>query len=132
MTTQMYDEALAKLRSFLADELPVLSDRWWEDLALPHLSRSTQTIAQSLGPHALTHLDLADILRVAEHNWWRIAKRHGLPPRVFSLIKTLQLSRNAYAHRSSASLSLVWEHYDRMTLDLLFKYLDTIQFEQAA
>lgn len=124
MTSQMCDTVMAKLKEFLRAELPTHSEQWIENLVVPFVSfRTLANIDRATGD-VLDGLDFAGVLRVAEKNWSTIAYRHGFPPRVYALIKGLQLARNANAHRSSGIVDLPWEKYDCMTVDLLFRYLD--------
>lgn len=124
MTTQMYDAIRDRLSKFLLKELSCQSECWWDDLVVPFVHSNTQAVLRFQRNRDFSTFDLADVLRVAEKNWWHIANRHGFPPRVFGLIKGLQLSRNGWAHRSGIPSNHLWESYDLVTYELLFSYLD--------
>lgn len=133
MKTQQYDLAVARLREFLADTLPNVSDGWWENLVVPNIHPRNRGRMIAGGPRAFSCLDLADLLRVAERNWLAIADMYQFPRRAFGLIKQLQLARIEYAHRSGPGLvGLSFEEYDHMALDLLIRLLDSASQGQVA
>jgi ATP-dependent helicase HepA len=132
MMSRDYDEVLAKMKAFLAAELPFHSSRWASVLVEPHIRRSSWADEGQDGASIFDSMDLAAVLKVAEKNWSTIAHRHHFPLRAFNLIKCLQSARNDYAHRSCDVIDIQWEQYDRSTMDLLFRYLDEAMLDLAA
>ncbi len=124
MTSHMYDGVLAKMKTFLAVELPFHSAQWMSALVEPHIRRGSWVDEGRDEFSIFDSLDLAAVLKVAEKNWSTIAHRHHFSSRVFGLIKGLQLARNDYAHRTCEVNDIQWEWYDQAAVELLFRYLD--------
>ena len=132
MTSQLYDTVLEKMREFLRLELPQHSGNWIEKTVEPYLNSKHIGFSSKPASDVLSELDLADTLRVAERNWGKIACHHQFPRQLFGVIKHLQLSRDAYAHRSTDTLDFQWESYDILAADILFRYLKSAMSDLAA
>ena len=66
-----------QLFKLLSATLPAPESDWWHSLVLDKLTYQQITFASSLPPQALSRLDLAALLRIADQNWYDIANEGG-------------------------------------------------------
>jgi len=125
MTFEMQMEALKILRPFLWDELEDAGCNWWNDTALPFISRRNQDRAWNMGARYFFRMDLADALKILMGNWNILENRYDIEPRYFRVICHLKEARDhqAHAHRPMPSQ---WISYDEMALNLLRPMVEEI------
>jgi ERCC4-related helicase len=97
--------ASGDLASFLQDNLPKLSEKWWQTRVLDRLSFQQQRMAGERGFASLNQLDFAALLRVFDQNWQELSEKLGWPRDGRNWIKELQTIRNKWAHASSQAAS---------------------------
>lgn len=89
-----------ELQSFLATELPKISDNWWVENVIDRLSFQQQKWAKERGLDNLESLDFAALLRLLDQNWFELSQQVTLPKEARSWVKELQSVRNKWAHLS--------------------------------
>lgn len=65
-----------RMGGWLANKLPRLTDRWWDDLVLNNLSTLQRAQLESAGINTIEGLDLAAILRIYDRNWFVITSSY--------------------------------------------------------
>lgn len=94
--------AVVSLTRFLEEQLPKLSEEWWQRHVKGKLSYQQQRLAEEKGIERLEQLDLAALLRVLDQNWYELQGSLGLPFDGRNWIKEMQSVRNKWAHLSAA------------------------------
>ncbi len=107
------------LAIFLADKLPLVSDKWWSECVLDKLSYKQQDMVERKGVQSLKDLDLAALLKILDKNWFELfdttSERLDIQFRHFT--KEMQTIRNRWAHTST----------DIFSDDDIYRDLDTMQ-----
>lgn len=96
-----------KLGGWLKEELPRITDSWWEDMVISVLSPRQREHVLSDGIHDISGLDLAELLRVFDRNWFVItgSSRTFINNRVRRQIRQMQEVRNSWAHITPDTIS---------------------------
>ena len=96
-----------KLGGWLKEELPRMADSWWEDMVISVLSPLQREHVLSEGISDISGLDLAELLRVFDKNWFVItgASRTFINNRVRRQIRQMQEVRNSWAHITPDTIS---------------------------
>jgi ATP-dependent helicase HepA len=89
-----------ELQKFLSEELPKLSNNWWEDSVIDRLSFQQQKLAIERNLDSLDKLDFAALIRLLDQNWFELSQQITLPREARSWVKELQSVRNKWAHLS--------------------------------
>jgi SNF2 family DNA or RNA helicase len=89
-----------ELQKFLSEELPKLSNNWWEDRVIDRLSFQQQKLAIERNLDSLDKLDFAALIRLLDQNWFELSQQITLPREARSWVKELQSVRNKWAHLS--------------------------------
>uniref|UniRef100_UPI004048714F DEAD/DEAH box helicase n=1 Tax=Methylotuvimicrobium sp. KM2 TaxID=3133976 RepID=UPI004048714F len=110
----LLNQQLVKL---LTATLPTLDSNWWNSLVLDKLTYQQKSFAVSLTPHALERLDLAALLRIADQNWYDIAREGGFNREARNWLKEAHTIRNRWAHAPAEGLPG----------DMCFRDVDTIE-----
>lgn len=101
----------------LTDILPKLSPSWWPDLVVANLSYQQQRAVDVRKLSALSHLDLAALLRIFDANWNAITEHLRLPIEVRHFLKETRTVRDRWAHAAPTQKSQ----------DDVYRDLDTVQ-----
>lgn len=120
--------ATVSLSSFLAQQLPLLSQDWWKKHVEDRLSFQQQRLAHERGLKSLDGLDFAALLRVLDQNWFELSNKISLPREGRTWVKELQTVRNKWAHLSAQSMPAAEIYRDADTLGRL---LDMIGADEA-
>lgn len=94
-----------RMRGWLANKLPRLTDRWWDDLVLNNLSTMQRAQVESAGITTIEGLDLAAILRVYDRNWFVITSYYFINNKERQHIRDMKEVRNTWAHISAQEIS---------------------------
>ena len=115
--------ATAELVRFLSAHLPDVSDKWWEDHVVDKLSFQQQRMVQERKYERLEQLDLADLLRVLDQNWFELRNRLQLPQEGRNCVREFQTVRNNWAHASIEQTPASDTYRATDTLDRLLNML---------
>ncbi|MCK0101970.1 SNF2-related protein [Pseudohalocynthiibacter sp. F2068] len=116
--------ASAELAKFLQQELPKLSEYWWEKHVVERLSFQQQRIIEEKRLSKLRELDLAALLRVLDQNWYELANSLQLPREARNWVKELQTVRNKWAHASVEEAHPSEMYRDADTLERLLSLIE--------
>ena len=96
-----------KLGGWLKEELPRMADSWWEDMVISVLSPLQREHVLSERISDISGLDLAELLRVFDKNWFVItgSSRTFINNRVRRQIRQMQEVRNSWAHITPDTIS---------------------------
>ena len=83
---------------WLEEKLCRVCDDWWDECVLDRLSYRQKKIAIARGVNKLSDFGLAEILRIADKNWYDIRGFSYLPTTERECIRDMQLVRNNWAH----------------------------------
>jgi ATP-dependent exoDNAse (exonuclease V) alpha subunit len=115
--TSYLDKTSQILTSWLEENLPELSQDWWEDNVIAKLSYTQGNRVRSKGISTLSGLDLAALLRVFDQNWNELSQKYLFSYEDRHFLKEMPDIRNRWAHKPS----------DGYKLDDIYRDLDTIQ-----
>lgn len=94
-----------KIGTWLSKKLPAITDKWWDDLVMNNLSTLQRENVISGQIHEIKGLDLAEILRVVDRNWFVITSSFFINNKERQNIKNMQEVRNSWAHISQSTIS---------------------------
>ncbi len=96
-----------KLGAWLKKELPYITKNWWEEMVITVLSPLQREHVLSDGIKDISGLDLAEILRVFDKNWFVItgSSRIFINNRTRKYIRQMQEVRNGWAHITPDAIS---------------------------
>ncbi len=96
-----------KLGGWLKKELPHITKNWWEEMVISVLSPFQREHVLSDGISDISGLDLAELLRVFDKNWFVItgSSRTFINNRTRRHIRQMQEVRNSWAHITPNSIS---------------------------
>jgi superfamily II DNA or RNA helicase len=117
--------ATREIQTFLANELPSLSENWWQRLVVDELSFQQQRLVKERGLDDLRKLDLAALLRVLDRNWFELSGKVSLPREARGWVKELQTVRNRWAHMGTEDIPPSEEYRDVDTLGRVLESLGT-------
>lgn len=112
------------LADFLQQELPELSDDWWEKNVVERLSFQQQRIIEEKRLSSLRELDLAALLRVLDQNWFELSNKLKFPREGRNWVKELQTVRNKWAHASAEEAPPSEVYRDADTLERLLSMIN--------
>ena len=107
----------SSLAVYLEEILPVISNNWWDDCVVAHLSTHQIQRIEYKNINTLSGLDLAALLKIFDQNWYEISKENRLSFEERHFVKEMQTIRNRWAHINS----------DPISSDIIYRDLDTIQ-----
>lgn len=87
-----------KMGDWLSNTLPRITNNWWDDLVLNHLSVLQRETVIANNIHDIKGLDLAAILRIFDRNWFVITGYIFINNRERRYIRKMQEVRNSWAH----------------------------------
>ena len=94
-----------KMGTWLSKKLPVITDNWWQELVVNNLSTLQRGHVQSNGITSIDGLDLAELLRVFDRNWFVITSRFFISNKERSNVRKMQEVRNSWAHITPGAIS---------------------------
>lgn len=95
----------SRMGEWIANKLPRLTDRWWEDLVLNNLSTMQRSQIENAGITTIDGLDLAAILRIYDRNWFVITSSYFINNKERQHIRDMKEVRNTWAHISAQEIS---------------------------
>lgn len=87
-----------KMGDWLSNTLPRITNNWWDDLVMNHLSVLQRETVIANNIHEIKGLDLAAILRILDRNWFVITGYIFINNRERRYIRKMQEVRNSWAH----------------------------------
>lgn len=87
-----------KMGDWLSNTLPRITNNWWDDLVMNHLSVLQRETVIANNIHDIKGLDLAAILRILDRNWFVITGYIFINNRERRYIRKMQEVRNSWAH----------------------------------
>lgn len=94
-----------KLGIWLNKKLPSITEDWWQELVVNNLSNLQKENVLNSGIKSIEGLDLAELLRVFDRNWFVITSRFFVNNKVRNNIRKMQEIRNSWAHISPSAIS---------------------------
>lgn len=119
----LLDDTTQELSLFLAKHLPALGENWWQNGVLERLTDPQRDYVTQHGDCDLSGLDLAQLLRVFDQNWYDLKREAKLQNRARNYLKEMQTIRNEWAHMSLKGLKKERLRRDFGTLRL---FLETV------
>lgn len=87
-----------RMGAWLSNTLPRITNNWWDDLVMNHLSVLQRETVIANNIHDIKGLDLAAILRIFDRNWFVITGYIFINNRERRYIRKMQEVRNSWAH----------------------------------
>lgn len=87
-----------KMGDWLSNTLPRITNNWWDDLVMNHLSVLQRETVIANNINDIKGLDLAAILRILDRNWFVITGYIFINNRERRYIRKMQEVRNSWAH----------------------------------
>lgn len=109
--------------AFLSEQLPKLSNDWWEQYVVNVLTYKQQEQIKQSQTSDLSGLDLAALLRVLDQNWFELSSRLSWPKEGRNWLKEAQTIRNRWAHATTAEMEPSDNYRDADTLERLARML---------
>ena len=94
-----------RMGKWLSNILPKITDNWWDDLVLNHLSVLQRETVIANNIQDINGLDLAAILRIFDRNWFVITGYIFINNRERRYIRKMQEVRNSWAHITPNDIS---------------------------
>lgn len=123
MMMDLLRKASSDLATFLNENLPKISETWWQTHVIDRLSFQQQRTAAERGIISLTQLDFAALLRVLDQNWYELSQALAWPRDGRNWVKELQTVRNKWAHASSEETPSAEIYRDADTLARVLKLI---------
>ncbi len=114
---QMLEQTARIICRTLTEILPVLNETWWDKCVKEKLSFQQQQHVARRGIPELEDLDLAELLRIVDQNWFELSNAQLWPREGRNYVKEMQAVRNRWAHTTVAVPSD----------DDIYRDLDTLQ-----
>ena len=94
-----------KMGIWLNKKLPTITDNWWQELVVNNLSALQREHVFNNGITSIDGLDLAELLRVFDRNWFVITSRFFVNNKERNNIRKMQEVRNSWAHITPSAIS---------------------------
>ena len=94
-----------KMGTWLNKKLPTITDNWWQELIVNNLSTLQREHVLNNGITSIDGLDLAELLRVFDRNWFVITSRFFVNNKERNNIRKMQEVRNSWAHITPSTIS---------------------------
>lgn len=94
-----------KLGVWLVKKFPSITNNWWQELIVNNLSQLQREHVLDNGITELSGLDLAELLRVIDRNWFVITSRFFVNNKERANIRKMQSIRNDWAHITPQTIS---------------------------
>lgn len=110
-----------QLVGILKELLPKLSTNWWNSLVFEKLTFQQQALVREHRQQALDQLDLAALLRIADQNWYDLARLANLNKDARNWLKEAMSIRNRWAHAPAGGLDDDTRYRDLDTIERLLQ-----------
>jgi hypothetical protein len=117
-------KASGDLAAFLYENLPKISDNWWQKYVIDRLTSQQQRTATERGFTSTKQLDWAALLRVLHENWFELPQVRGWPREGRNWVKELQHGSNRWAHASTEEEPPADTYRDADTLVRVLRLID--------
>ena len=94
-----------KMGLWLSRKLPTITENWWQELVVNNLSTLQREHVTSNNITSIDGLDLAELLRVFDRNWFVITSRFFVNNKERNNIRKMQEVRNSWAHITQSSIA---------------------------
>ena len=94
-----------KMGTWLSKKLPTITGNWWQELVVNNLSTLQREHVLNNGITGMDGLDLAELLRVCDRNWFVITSRFFVNNKERNNIRKMQEVRNSWAHITPSAIS---------------------------
>lgn len=94
-----------KMGIWLSKKLPTITENWWQELVVNNLSTLQREHVLNNGITSIDGLDLAELLRVFDRNWFVITSRFFVNNKERNNIRKMQEVRNSWAHITPSTIS---------------------------
>lgn len=113
-----------KMGTWLNKKLPTIVDDWWQELVVNNLSALQREHVLNNGVKSIDGLDLAELLRIFDRNWFVITSRFFVNNKERSNIRKMQEIRNSWAHITPSTISKEKVIADMETIIALMQVFD--------
>lgn len=118
-----------KIGVWLEKKLPNITDNWWQELVINNLSTLQREHVKNNEIKNIGGLDLAELLRVIDRNWFIITSRFFINNKERSNIRKMQEVRNSWAHITPNTISKEKVLADVDTIIVLMQAFDASMSE---
>lgn len=118
-----------KIGVWLEKKLPNITDNWWQELIINNLSTLQRENVINNEIKDISGLDLAELLRVIDRNWFIITSRFFINNKERGNIRKMQEVRNSWAHITPSTISKEKVLADVDTIIVLMQAFDAAMSE---
>lgn len=118
-----------KIGVWLEKKLPNITDNWWQELIINNLSTLQREHVINNEIKDISGLDLAELLRVIDRNWFIITSRFFINNKERGNIRKMQEVRNSWAHITPSTISKEKVLADVDTIIVLMQAFDAAMSE---
>ncbi len=118
-----------KIGVWLEKKLPNITDNWWQELVINNLSTLQREHIINNEIKDISGLDLAELLRVIDRNWFIITSRFFINNKERGNIRKMQEVRNSWAHITPSTISKEKVLADVDTIIVLMQAFDAAMSE---
>ena len=118
-----------KIGGWLEKKLPNITDNWWQELVINNLSTLQREHVINNEIEDISGLDLAELLRVLDRNWFIITSRFFINNKERGNIRKMQEVRNSWAHITPSTISKEKVLTDVDTIIVLMQAFDAAMSE---
>ena len=118
-----------KIGVWLEKKLPNITDNWWQELIINNLSTLQREHVINNEIKDISGLDLAELLRVLDRNWFIITSRFFINNKERGNIRKMQEIRNSWAHITPSTISKEKVLADVDTIIVLMQAFDAAMSE---
>lgn len=118
-----------KIGEWLEKKLPNITDNWWQELIINNLSILQREHVINNEIKDISGLDLAELLRVIDRNWFIITSRFFINNKERGNIRKMQEVRNSWAHITPSTISKEKVLADVDTIIVLMQAFDAAMSE---
>ena len=94
-----------KMGAWLSKKLPMITDNWWQELVVNNLSTLQREHVLNNEITSIDGLDLAELLRIFDRNWFVITSRFFVNNKERNNIRKMQEVRNSWAHITPSAIN---------------------------
>lgn len=118
-----------KIGVWLEKKLPNITDNWWQELVINNLSTLQREHVINNEIKDISGLDLAELLRVLDRNWFIITSRFFINNKERGNIRKMQEVRNSWAHITPSTINKEKVLADVETIIVLMQAFDAAMSE---
>lgn len=113
-----------KMGAWLSEKMPTITDNWWQELIIDNLSTLQREHVLNNGIISINGLDLAELLRVYDRNWFVITSRFFVSNNERNNIRKMKEVRNSWAHINPSAINKEKVLADMDTIIALMRAFD--------